>query len=218
VPRKSKRSRLSAQFKSKERNLPHNSLPNSQESSAQFVQGSKQTKSRLTRIGKKRGPKPNINRSEVVGRAYDFKRIFKLAGKKIDWVKLLAAQSVEDVEKAFELMDEVYRGKFLYKPRLLLECVKDKKFPKQDRNAQELFMAESLAGDGLVTIRRSRDICQEYRAERKRQGTIICREFYIECTCGYRGPAARGGCPNCGTKKLSADILRPLSASQKAIT
>ena len=217
MPRKSKRSRLSAQFKSKERNLPHNSLPNSQESSAQFIQGSKQTKSHLTRIGKTRGPKPKVNRSELVRRAYDFEMVFKLAGNKIDWVKLLAAESVEDVEKAFDLMDEIYRGKFLYKPDLLLNCVRDKKFPKQDRNAQELFIAESLAGEGRVTIRRSRDICQEDRAERKRQGTIICREFYIECTCGYRGPAARGGCPNCGTKRISADILRPLSTSQRTI-
>jgi hypothetical protein len=35
---------------------------------------------------------------------------------------------------------------------------------------------------------------------------IVRREFYIECTCGHRGPAKGGGCPQCGTKRLSPEL------------
>jgi len=46
--------------------------------------------------------------------------------------------------------------------------MKDPKFPKQDRQAQEEFIADSLAGDGRISIRRSRDICGD---ERTKEGT-----------------------------------------------
>jgi hypothetical protein len=55
-----------------------------------------------------------------------------------------------------------------------------------------------------VTPRRSREICAEERA--KIRHVIVRREYYIECSCGYEGPARDGACRNCGTRELSWDL------------
>lgn len=160
----------------------------------------------LTGLQKKRGPKEKIPASEVFNRAYDLKLTFEIAGKLLDWQKLLAAQSQGEVVAAFEAMDEGYRRKFLYKPELTLKCLRDRKFPRRDRNAQEQFIADSLAGDGRVSLRRSRDICQGERSAQKRKGRILRREFYIECSCGFKGPAFRDACPDCGAEVSYLDL------------
>ncbi len=49
------------------------------------------------------------------------------------------------------------------------------------REAQINFLADSLAGRGLVSPRRSRDICAQERATEKRRHRIIRQEFYVEC-------------------------------------
>jgi hypothetical protein len=198
VARKSKKARSSAHSRSKTRKVPHNSKRPSPKSSAQLAMRSRGSKSPLTGPEKKRGPKPNIRPSEVVNRAYDLRLTFNIAGKQLDWSKVLAAQSQEEIVATFAQMDESYRRKFLYNPELFLMCLKDSKFPKQDRKAQEEFIADSLAGDGRISIRRSRDICGEDRTKRKRQGKILRREFYVVCSCGYTGPALHNACPDCG--------------------
>lgn len=198
MARKSKTARSSAQSRSKTRKVPHNSKRPSPKASAQLAKRKKRPKSPLTGFEKKRGPKPKIRPSEVVNRAYDLRLTLEVGAKELDWLKLLTAQSVEEVVAAFSQMNESYRRKFLYKPGLILECLKDPKFPKQDRKAQEEFIADSLAGDGRISIRRSRDICGEERAKEKRQGKILRREFFIECSCGYEGPSLRDTCPDCG--------------------
>jgi len=198
VTRKPKRARPSVQSRSKMRKVPHNSKRPSLKSSAQLSKRPTQSKSDLTRSRKKAGRRAKIRPSEVVNRAYDLKLTFEIAEKQLDWTKLLAAQSVQDVIAAFGTMDEVYRRKFLYKPELILQCLKDRKFPKLNRKAQEEFIADSLAGDGRISIRRSRDICGEGRAKERQQGKILRREFYIVCSCCYEGPALRDACPDCG--------------------
>jgi hypothetical protein len=160
----------------------------------------------LTGSKKRRGPKPKIRPSEVVNRAYDLRLTFDIAGKQLDWFKVLAAQSKDEVVAAFEQMNESYRRKFLHKPELILSCLKDSKFPKQDRKAQEEFIADSLAGDGRISIRRSRDICGEDRSKRKHQGKILRREFYIVCSCGYKGPAFHDACPDCNAEVSYLDF------------
>ena len=196
--RKSKKARSSVQSRSKTRKVPHNYRPTVPKSSAQLAKGTKRLKSLLTASEKKRGPRPKIRPSEVVNRAYDLRLTFDLAGKQLDWPKVLAAQSQEEVVAAFEQMEESYRKKFLYKPELILRCMKDPKFPKQDRQAQEEFIADSLAGDGRISIRRSRDICGDERTKERHQGKILRREFYIVCSCRYEGPAFHDACPGCG--------------------
>jgi len=67
------------------------------------------------------------------------------------------------------------------------------------------FLADSVAGQGFVTPRRSREICAEERAKKKY--FIVRREYYIECSCGYKGPALDGACRDCGTWELSPDLM-----------
>ena len=98
------------------------------------------------------------------------------------------------------------RERLLYKPRLLLSTLKDKKFPTRDRDAQEQFIADSLAAEGRVSIRRSRDIVQKDRSARKKRGKILRREFYVECSCGYMGPAFNDACPRCGARFPDLDF------------
>src|SRR5437867_6072956 len=60
------------------------------------------------------------------------------------------------------------------------------------------FLADSLAGTGIVSPRRSRDICAAERAKEKRTHRIIRFEFYVECSCGYKGPSENHACRKCG--------------------
>jgi hypothetical protein len=123
------------------------------------------------------------------------------------WEQLLAANSEQDVREVLKGTHDRARERLLYKPGLLLATLKDKKLPKQDRDAQEQFIADSLAADGLVSIRRSRDIVQRDRSARKRRGKILRREFYVECSCGYLGPALNDACPECGAEVSYLDFV-----------
>jgi hypothetical protein len=60
------------------------------------------------------------------------------------------------------------------------------------------FLAYSLAGRGAVAPRSSRDICDRERARAKRAHHIVRYEFYVECSCGYKGRSQDHGCPECG--------------------
>jgi hypothetical protein len=203
---KSKRSLSSAKSRAKRRKFPPNSNLPAPKSSAHIGKRNNVSKSVLTGPHKKRGPKEKIRASEIVNRAYDLKLTFEITRKQFDWKTFLAAQSKQEVVSAFATMGEDYRKKFLHRHELIFQCLKDAKFPKRDLEAREQFIADSLAGDGRVSIRRSRDICQEERARRKRQGTILRREFYIECSCSYEGPAFRDACPDCGAEVSYLDF------------
>jgi hypothetical protein len=83
---------------------------------------------------------------------------------------------------------------------------RDRKFPCARLKSQIHFLADSLGAEGVVTFRRSREICAIER--KKVRHRIVRREFYIECTCTYRGPALNGGCPDCGTIELSQELMQ----------
>jgi hypothetical protein len=67
------------------------------------------------------------------------------------------------------------------------------------------FLADSLAARGVRSARRSRDICDQER--KKKVNYIIRQDYYIECTCRYKGPALHGKCPKCGTGQLSPSLV-----------
>jgi hypothetical protein len=107
----------------------------------------------------------------------------------------------EEVEvelvRAFDQLDTNARELFL--PRLvplIPKIRRERKFPKT-QNAQIRFFADSLAARGNVSPRRSRDICSGIRARQKAAHHIIRQELYVECTCGYKGPALNGACRKC---------------------
>jgi hypothetical protein len=194
----SKRSRPSAKSRAKRRRLPHNSPTPVSNSSAEFKGSKKQPKLLLTRAAKKRGRKSQVRVSEICNRAYDFKLLFEQDRGRIDWALLLKANCDEDLAWALKDAYGRPRERLFYKTELLLAALADKQFPKGDRIAQEKFIAESLAAEGRVSIRRSRDLVQREMSIRKKKGKIVRREFYIACSCGYEGPAFLDACPDCG--------------------
>ena len=148
-------------------------------------------------LGKRGRGRPGVIPSEIVGRADNYRgiwsNIWDTVGK-----QLLQAESEEDVIKAFEL-EAHYKSEFAPIAALILKVLREKKFPKT-KEAQINFLADSLAGREWISPRRSRDICE---VERKKPiHHIIRQDFYIECTCGYEGPAYKNACPKCGAVSL----------------
>jgi hypothetical protein len=117
---------------------------------------------------------------------------------------LLKAQTEEEVIRAFDPWPS-YQRDFAPMASLILQVLRDPKFPKRPE-AQMSFLAESLAGVGVISPRRSRDICEQERRKEKKKHYIIRQDFYIECTCRYKGPALQGRCPKCGTEELSNQL------------
>lgn len=115
--------------------------------------------------------------------------------------RLVSAKSSEDIERAIAENAPTIKGSLSQHAALILEVLHDRRFPRVRSTAQIEFLADSLGGQGLVTPRRSREICAAERSKVKH--VIIRREYYIECTCGYKGPALEGACRECGTSELS---------------
>jgi hypothetical protein len=135
------------------------------------------------------------------------KLILETNRKRFDWNQLLVARSEQDLRQVLSETFDRAKESLLYKPELFLAALQDKQFPKLSREAQEQFIADSLAAFGRVSIRRSRDIVQRERSARKKRGKILRREFYIECSCSYKGPAFRDACPDCGAEVAYLDFV-----------
>jgi hypothetical protein len=88
--------------------------------------------------------------------------------------------------------------------KLVFQVVSDRRFPQHRSESQISFLANSLGANGKVKPRRSREICRKERS--KPQYKIVRKEFYIECTCGYSGPARDGACRECGTGEVSEQL------------
>lgn len=146
----------------------------------------------------------NIDPHIVIETADVFRAQFSLAWPTMG-KQLLAAQS------ALELWDVVKSGRgvisntedFIFSERIF-EIIHDPKFPRVRDKSQVNFLANSLGASGLVKPRRSREICTKER--KKVRHVIVRRDYYIECTCGYAGPALNGACQNCGTLALSEEL------------
>ncbi len=138
--------------------------------------------------------------SEVAGRSQNYRYIFNEIWDRL-WPLLSKAENAEDVIAAFQTGASPYTQNFLPSMAgLILNVVRDPDFPKEQRGAQVNFMADSLAGLGDVTPRRSRDICSEERAKAKHATHIVRYEYWIECSCSYKGKSRDHVCPKCGAK------------------
>jgi hypothetical protein len=164
----------------------------------------KSAKNPLDMVSVKRGRgRPfKVVRSVVAGRASNYRDLFPRIWNELE-APLLGAETPEDVVKAFET---AHPGSNEFPPLagLILKVIQDPDFPMR-QSARINFLADSLGGVGLVTPRRSRDICAEERAAKekaKRAPYIIRYEYYIECSCGYKGHSEDHACRNCGTKIL----------------
>jgi hypothetical protein len=157
----------------------------------------------LAPISKRRGrgrPR-NCRYSEIWGRAVNYRGIFSGIWERLSG-PLLAVQTKDEVIRVFQTHATPYVQEFV--PRLaenILEVIREKKFPKRPR-AQIKFLANSLAGLPSVEPRTSRDICAKRLAEQKAMSPhkILRKEFYVECSCGYRGAALNDACRKCGAQ------------------
>ena len=117
--------------------------------------------------------------------------------------QLLQANSKEEVIRAFETNPITNLSSL--RSQAHLEGVVREKNSQRRRQAQINFLADSLAGRDWISPRRSRDICEEER--KKPTHHIIRQDFYIECSCGYEGPAYHKACPKCGRGEFGFDGL-----------
>jgi hypothetical protein len=137
--------------------------------------------------------------SEIVGRAGNFRYCLTQVWDRL-WPLLSKAQNEEDVIKAFQEGASPYTKNFMPSlAALTLTVIREPRFPKR-REPQANFLADSLAAMGVVTPRRSRDICAQERAKEKRAHHIIRYEFFVECSCGYKGRSRDHACARCGAK------------------
>jgi len=167
--------------------------------------GQKTTKKVLDTYSTKRPPgRPQtVVPSAIEGRADNYRGILDHVWNEL-WTPLSAAETEESVVAAFRSAIPGER-QFSELASLILRVLKERNFPKR-RQARINFLADSIAGFGTVTPRRSRDICAEERARQQRTHHILRFEFYVECSCGYKGPSLDRACRKCGAK-ISEDWL-----------
>ena len=151
-------------------------------------------------FGKRPRGRPGVRKSEIQGRAHDYGLSLEQHWDVLE-EPFLKAESEEEFKRLMGDAPQYVKAKFAPIIFSLVEKVrKDLKFPKKPKT-QQVFLAESFAGVGKLSPRRCRDICAELRLKKTHE--IIRQEYYIECTCGYKGPAKDGACQGCGTKKVS---------------
>jgi hypothetical protein len=147
----------------------------------------------------RRGRPPKVRVNDITGRAYNNGYIFGQIWDRL-WPLLSKAKTEQEVENAFEEGAGSYHNRLQgWSSSLMLDILHDPKFPKK-RKAQINFFAESLAGLGAASPRYCRDICAKERAKEKRRHHIIRFEFYIHCSCGFKGHSRDHACPKCGTE------------------
>jgi hypothetical protein len=144
-----------------------------------------------------RGRRPTLPASWIRGRADNYRWIFDLLWDEIG-PKLCKAETAQDIILSFSgTKAGSYAIEFIPLADLILEVVRGPKFPKRKRKAQINFLADSIAGTGMLTPRSSRDICERERARIKKVHRILSYEYYIECSCGYKGHSQKHSCPRC---------------------
>lgn len=110
---------------------------------------------------------------------------------------LLAARTEQEVADVLRVADIGYQHEISLLAPLIFQITRDPKFP-QRKKARINFLADSVAGGGVVTPRRSRDICAEERARDADRHHIIRFEYWIQCSCGYEGHSENHACRKCG--------------------
>jgi len=143
--------------------------------------------------------RPGVNKTEIAGRGYRYRLLFENIW---NWAgeRMIQARNGEEVLAALD-QNEYHKRELECVASLIPRVTTDPRFPRS-RQARINFLADSLAALGAVSPRRSRDICEEMRAihRRKTRYKILRREYYIECSCGYKGPARNDACPKCGAE------------------
>jgi hypothetical protein len=145
-----------------------------------------------------RGRRPQVATDLILARSEHLQRNFDQMWNDLA-PSLFSAQNAADVKRAFESDPLRYNaiGAMPGWYTLIPQILRERTFPKT-RDAQIKFLADSLAGWGEISPRRSRDLCAEARAHAGRETRILRYEFYVVCSCGYEGPSLDHACQKCG--------------------
>lgn len=162
--------------------------------------GTKQLEKPLDKVPGKRGRgRPGVRPSTILGRAENCRSVLDHVWGRL-WPPLSQARTDQDVIDAFSEGASPYAQDFVPNfANLILKVLREPKFPKR-RDPQIKFMADSLAGLGVVAPRSARDICQKERIRRKRAHYILRFEVYVECSCGFKGQSRSHACRKCGAR------------------
>jgi hypothetical protein len=143
-----------------------------------------------------RGRPPRVGPTEILGRADNYRSILGQVWEGL-WPRLSRAMTDQEIVDSFLEGATPYAQDFVPAlAPLIARVLRDPKFPKR-REAQINFFADSLAGLGYVAPRSSRDICQKERTKEKRTHHILRYEYYVECSCGFKGRSRDHACPKC---------------------
>ncbi|MGI0083834.1 MAG: hypothetical protein ACREBQ_02010 [Nitrososphaerales archaeon] len=168
-----------------------------------------------------RGRPRRMPAGEIHGRADNYRGLFweRKFDKKTKqlvpdhpyaWAEqIIAATNEDELRKAIDAGPSYVQAQFAPSIALILSVLRERTFPKTTP-ARLNYLADSIAGSGLVSPRSSRDICGRERAKQRLKSPhrITRKEFYIECTCGYKGPALNNACRKCKAEiPLSAEDL-----------
>lgn len=146
-----------------------------------------------------RGRPIRMRPTEISGRSGNLRFILGQVWDRL-WPLLSEAQDVASVAQAFKEGSQPYESNFVpHLVELTLQVIREPKWPKR-RPAQVGFLADSLAAAGALTPRRSRDICAQQRTKDEKTTAIIRYEYWIECSCGYKGRSRNHACPSCEAK------------------
>jgi hypothetical protein len=158
----------------------------------------------LDTILKKRGPRPRASPSEAFNRSEHLRGILRGKGVWEElYPRLRKAKTKKDVLRVFVRLRQIgvhvadVHEFFPGRAELIAEVIHDPAFPKTRKASQIAFLADSLAAGKQLSPRRSRDICAAERLRREEAHCIVQREFYVECSCGYKGPALNDACRKC---------------------
>lgn len=157
--------------------------------------------------------RPGVAQSEIIGRAENYREMFwdrrldkrkreYVREKPFDWaIALVAAKNIEEIDRALDSATDYAKSQLKPLIPLILRVLKERSFPSRTKGKFD-YLAESLAARGEVSPRTSRDICRKHRAmlRARSRHRILRREFYVECSCGYKGPARDNACRRCGAE------------------
>jgi hypothetical protein len=196
------------------RKIQSQPMPNNSAKIQKRNKSRKNTKLPLDRFSEKppRGRPRMIQPSWVRGKADNYRDILDLVWDKVS-PRLLKSRNREEVIASFEGAEiGGYALDFVVHADLILKVIQDPDFPTRQRQAKIKFLADSIGALGAVTPRSSRDICERERARIRQIHQIIRYEYWIECSCGYKGHSLNHGCPKCEAQILLPGTL-PISSS-----
>lgn len=171
--------------------------------------------------GSGRGRPRKVRASEIYGRAesyrmyfwefrYDKRKKDNVRDHPQEWaVRMLAAKNEDDLRRALGDAPFYIQVQFGNIFPLILSILRERKFPRTVP-AQLDYLADSLGALGNVSTRRSRDVCGRERAKERAKSPykILRHEYYVECSCGYQGPALNNACRKCGAEiNMLKDML-----------